>query len=81
MTDNKSKMSKKLLDALLGGEIAAVKPASLKLHRTGKNAFKVTVNDDKGEELLQCLAFDLGIGETMDMHNVDRVFDLKVSAV
>jgi hypothetical protein len=79
MISSKNKMSRKLLDALMRNDIAAVKPAALRLHRTAKNSFRLIIADDTGDELSEIATFDLSVGDSMTLNDINRVFELTIS--
>jgi hypothetical protein len=79
MFNTTNKMNRKLLDALMKNDVAAAKPAALRLHRTAKNSFRLVITDDSEEELAEVMVFDFNVGESVTMTDLHRMFEVKIS--
>lgn len=71
--------SKRLKEALLEGRALTVRPAGLRLQRTGENDFRVTIVDEDGYELAEICQTQIYKGAYTEIMNISRCFQFTVS--
>jgi hypothetical protein len=74
-----SRMTKKLLEAVMKGEMVSVKPSSFSLRRNDQHTFAITLNDETGSPLVEVMEFQIGVGDSITFSDVHRVFEIKLS--
>jgi len=80
MTTSSSRFGERLKKAMMHGMLVEVKPTAFVIKRIGKNRFRVAIVDANEEELTVCWEGDLGVKDTLKISDVDRAFDLSITA-